>query len=92
MKPTLIRTRSEKRFPLIDCNYHSAILDGYRGRCVKLPSASFRNISRQYFEKEARHDFFGEAILLAMLSVTAAVPMVTGAYAIVELCRSFGAF
>jgi hypothetical protein len=91
MKPTLITARDEKRFPLIECNYHSVTLSGYRGRCAKPATPSFRNISRLYFQKEARLDFFGEAILFSILVVTAAVPMVSGAYAIVQLCRAFGA-
>jgi hypothetical protein len=92
MKPTLIKTRSEKRFPLIDCNYRSAMLGGYRGRCAKPAAPSFRNISHQYFQNEARKDFVGEAILFVMLSVTAAVPLVSGAYAVIQLYRAFGAF
>jgi hypothetical protein len=91
MKPTFITTRTEKRFPLIECNYHSAMLSGYRGRCAKPTAPSFRNISRLYFQKEARHEFFGEAILFSILVITATVPMVSGAYAIVQLCRAFGA-
>ncbi len=91
MKPTFITTRNQKRFPLIDCNYHSATLRGYHGRCAKAAAPSFRNISRQYFQKEARHDFVGEAILFAILIITAAVPVVSGARAIIELCRAFGA-
>lgn len=91
MKPTFITTRSEKRFPLIECNYHSVTLSGYRGRCAKPTAHSFRNISRLYFEKEARHDFFGEAILFSILVVAATVAMVSGAYAIIQLCRAFGA-
>ena len=83
--------RSEKRFPLIECNYHSVTLSGYRGRCVKPTAPSFLNISRPYFQKEARQDFFGEAILFAILVVAATVPMVSGAYAIIQLCRAFGA-
>ena len=90
MKPTFTTTHNQKRFPLIDCNYHSATLSGYHGHCTKAAASSFRNISRQYFQKEARHDFVGEAILFAILLVTAAVPVVSGAYAILELCRAFG--
>jgi hypothetical protein len=92
MKPTFSITRSEKRFPLIECNYHSVTLSGYRGRCVKPRVPSFRDISRPYFQNEARHDFFGEAILFSILVMTAAVPIVNGAYAIIQLCRAFGAF
>jgi hypothetical protein len=91
MKPTFITTRNQKRFPLIDCNYQSTTLSGYHGRCTKAKAPSFRNISRQYFQKEARYDFFGEAILFSMLVITAAMPMVSGAYAIIQLCRAFGA-
>jgi hypothetical protein len=90
MKPTFITTRNQKRFPKIDCNYRSATLSGYHGHCTKAAAPSFRNISLQYFQKEARHDFVGEAILFAILLVTAAVPVVSGAYAILELCRAFG--
>ena len=91
MKPTFIATHGEKRFPLIECNYRSMALGGYRSGCAKSTAPSFRNISRLYFQKEARHDFFGEAILFSILVIAAAVPMVSGAYAIVQLCRAFGA-
>jgi hypothetical protein len=87
-----ITARNQERFPLIECNYQSATLSDYRGHCVKRPAPSFRNISRQYFQKEARHDFVGEAILFAMLVVTAALPIISGAYAVVELCRAFARF
>jgi hypothetical protein len=91
MKPTFITTRSEKRFPLIECNYHSVTLSGYQGRCAKSTAPSFRNISRLYFQKEARQDFLGEAILFSILVAATTVPMVSGAYAIIQLCRAFGA-
>jgi len=77
MKPTFMTARSEKRFPLIECNYHSVTLSGYGGRCVKPTVPSFRDISRPYFQNEARHDFFGEAILFSILVVAATVPMVS---------------
>jgi hypothetical protein len=90
MKPTSLIVRNHRRFPLTDCNYNSVTLTGYRGQCAKPMAPSFRNISRQYFENEARHDFIGEAILFAMLVITAAVPLVSAAYAVTELCRAFG--
>jgi hypothetical protein len=85
MKPTLTK------FPSVDCNYHSIALGGFNGRCAKVSAPSFLNISRDYFRNEARHDFAGEAACFAMIVVTAAVPVVSGAYAVVELCRAFGA-
>lgn len=87
-----ITARNRKRFPLIECNYQSAALSDYRGQSAKRLAPSFRNISHQYFQKEARHDFVGEAILFAMLVVTAAAPIVSGAYAVIELCRAFARF
>jgi hypothetical protein len=75
---------------LTDCNYYSVTLSAHHGHCAKPLAPPFRNISRQYFQHEARHDFIGEAILFAMLVITAAVPLVSAAYAIIELCRAFG--
>ena len=92
MKPISLTARNRRGFPLIECNYQSATLSGYRGHCAKRLAPSFRNISHQYFQKEARRDFVGEAILFAMLAVTAALPIVSGAYAVVELCRAFARF
>ena len=89
MKPTSLT--AQKRFPLTDYNYQSMTITGYRGGCAKSVAPSFRNISRQYFQKEARHDFVSEAILFAILIITAGVSVVSGAYAILELCRAFGA-
>jgi hypothetical protein len=91
MKPTFITTHNQKRFPLIDCNYHSVMLSGYHGRCAKPAAPSFRNISRQYFRNEARHEFAVEGIFFAILIVTATVPLVSAASAVIQLCRAFGA-
>ncbi len=90
MKPISLIVRNHTRTPLTDCNYYSVSLAGHRGHCAKPLAPSFRNISRQYFQHEARHDFIGEAILFAMLVITAAVPLVSAAHAITELCRAFG--
>lgn len=85
MKPTLTK------LPSTDYNYHSVALDGFNGRCAKVSAPSFLNISRDYFENEARHDFVSEAAVFAMIFVTAAVPVVSGVFAVIELCRAFGA-
>jgi hypothetical protein len=90
MKPISITASNSRRLPLIDWNYQPIMLGGYRGHCAKPLAPSFLSISRQYFQNEAPHDFVGEAILFAMLVITAAVPLVSAAYAITELCRAFG--
>ena len=89
MKPTSLTAL--KRFPLTDYNYHSVTISGYRGRCAKSAPPSFRNISRQYFQNEARRDFVCEAVVFAMLIITATVAVASGAQAAVQLCRAFGA-
>jgi hypothetical protein len=85
MKPTLTK------FPSVDCNYYSIVLEGFNGRCAKVSAPSFLNISRNYFANEARHNFIGEATFFAMIVATAAVAVASGAVAVIELCRAFGA-
>jgi hypothetical protein len=89
MKPTSLAAR--KRFPFTDWNYQSVTISGYRGHCAKSLPPSFRNISRDYFQREARHDFVGEAIVFAMLIIISTVALASGAQAAVQLCRAFGA-
>ena len=91
MKPTAFIVRNHTKFPLTDCNYHPVTLSGYRSHCAKPLTPSFRNISRQYFQKEARHDFVSEAIVFVMLIVISTVAVASGAQAAVQLCRAFGA-
>ena len=90
MKPISKIAGKSNRFPLIDCNYRAMTLDGYRARCVKTGTPRFRNISAQYFQNEARHDFLVEAVCFAIVVITAAVPLVSAANAVVELSRAFG--
>jgi hypothetical protein len=91
MKPTTPTTRNRREFPLIEWNYQPRIND-YQGRCLKLPTPSFQNISRQYFQREARQDFVVEAISFAILAVIAVAPFVSTANAVGQLCRAFAQF
>jgi hypothetical protein len=90
MKPTIETFRTNKRFPLTDYNYHSVALDGFSGSCAKVSSPSFRSISRDYFETEEPKSFLGEAAIFGTMLVTAVVPLVSGIFAIIELCRVLG--
>jgi hypothetical protein len=89
MKPTSKIPGKSNRSPLIDCNYRAMTLDGYRGHCVRTGTPRFRNISAQYFQNEARHDFLVEAVCFAIIIITAAAPLVSAAKAVVDLCRAF---
>jgi hypothetical protein len=88
MKPTSLTTLNRRSFPLIDCNYQPMNLGGYHARCVRSALPSFRNISRQYFQQEARRDFVSEAFLFALIIVLAAAPLLSTATALTEFCRA----
>jgi hypothetical protein len=63
-------------------------LSGYHARCARIEAPSFRDISRQYFQKEARRDFVGEALLFAIMIVLATAPLLSTASALSEFCRA----
>jgi hypothetical protein len=75
---------------VIDYNYRPITHREYRGRFIKTEPPSFRNISGQYFQREARRDFVSEAFFFVVLTITAAMPLVSGANAVVEFCRALG--
>jgi hypothetical protein len=88
MKPISLTTPNRRSFPLVDCNYQPMTLDGYHARCVRTTVPSFRNISRHYFQNEARRDFVTEAFLFALIIVLAAAPLLSTAAALTEFCRA----
>jgi hypothetical protein len=90
MKPTIETIRTNKRSPITDYNYHSVALDGFNGCCAKVSTPSFRSISRDYFENEEPKSFLGEAAIFGTMLVTAVVPLVSGIFAIIQLCRVLG--
>ena len=87
MKPTSTPNQNARQFPLVDYNYQRATLEKISGRCVRT-SKSIRDISRDYFDSEANYDFLSDAAVFGTLIATAAVPIVIGLNAVIELCRS----
>ena len=83
--------RADHPFPLTDCNYHSVALGGYSNGCARAEVPSFLNISRDYFKNEARSMFATEAAFFSVIVVTAAVPLINTAMAMVHLVRSVAA-
>ena len=77
-------------FPVIECNYQPMILGGFRGQCPKPAAPSFRNISQQYFQNDARRDFIGEVFFFAVIVATTVAPLLSAASALSDLCRVFG--
>jgi hypothetical protein len=92
MKPIPKIAGRNNRFPLIDCDYRPMTLDGYRARRIRTLEPHFQNISGEYFQNEARHDFLLEATCFVLIIITAAAPLVSAANAVVDLCRAFAQF
>ncbi len=96
MKPILSQNLSRSAgakasaFPLLDCNYSIATLPNFRGSCARHELPSFRNISRDYFGNEARGEFRCEGIAFALIALTAAIPLLSNAHALVDFLRAIG--
>ena len=89
MKPTTITNKNARKFPFVDYHYQASTLGNFTGHCAKTStSKSLRDISRDYFDKESNHDFLSDAAVFGTLIATAAVPIVIGLNAVVELCRA----
>jgi len=87
MKPTIMTDKNAAKFPFVDYQYQTSTLEKFTGRCAKTSSKSLRDISRDYFDGEANYDFLSDAAVFGMLIVTATVPIVLGANAVIELFR-----
>jgi hypothetical protein len=76
--------------PRTDYSFQAASVAKGGSRCLGSCRPSFRAISQDYFENEARRSFAGEAVLFSVIVVTAAVPILSSATALVHLVRSIG--
>jgi hypothetical protein len=100
MKPTPILNQARyrdcffaRRLPITDCNFQPpSLVDLGGGHCSRYPAPSFRSISRDYFRKEARHNFVIEAFLFAGTVFSSAVALVISALAAIDFLRALGYF
>lgn len=83
-------SRQGSALPQTDYSYQGDSVANMGGRCFGSRRPSFRSISQDYFKNEARHSFAGEAALFAVIVMTAAVPILNSASALLHLVRSFG--
>jgi hypothetical protein len=95
MKPTFQTNdngtrKFSRKFPVTDFDYHSIALEGYRGSCVRTGNPSFHTLSRDYFKTEAQQYFLAEAIVFGAIMLTAALPIVNGIRAVLDLVRAGG--
>ena len=89
MKPiSHLNQRHGQRLPKTDCNYQVGSMSS-RGR--RFRGASIRAVSNDYFKNEARSTFATEAAFFSVIVMTAAVPLIYSAMAVVHLVRSFAA-
>lgn len=88
MKPT-IQLNQRHRLPMTDQNYQVASMPSRGGRGRGARRASIRAISHEYFKNEARSMFATEAAFFCVIVITAAVPLINTATALVDLVRSF---
>jgi len=92
MKPTSLTLRKSRRSPTTDYNYHSVALESFNSNCARVSAPSLWDISRSYFKNEARYNFLGEAGLFAVVVLTAFLPLINSAHALVEFVRAIGNF
>jgi hypothetical protein len=86
----MLTARTSGVAPKTDFNYQATTLEDVRGRRVGDCKPPFRALSRDYFAREAHHDFASEAVFFSLLMMTTVVPLLDGASAVVELIRSTG--
>jgi len=102
MKPTTLTTanasrrrdainpamRSRHVSLIADYNYHSVTFESFRANCGRTAARSFWNITGDYLKNEARHDFLGEAALFGVIVITAFLPLISNAHALMEFVRA----
>ena len=101
MKPTIqFNEKSRRNFsdresrngsahPQTDYSFQAASVANGGSCCFGSCRPSFRAISQEYFKNEAPRSFASEAALFVVIVVTAALPILNSASALVHLVRSF---
>ena len=84
-------SRKGSALPQTDFSFHAASMANGGGRCFGARRPSFRAISQDYFKNEEPRSFAGEAALFVVIVLTAALPIINSASALLHLVRSFAA-
>ena len=103
MKPTILTACNASRrgsfdpamgsrhgSPIANHNYHAVTFEGFRANCGPTSVRSFWNITGDYLKNEARHDFLGEVAPFAVVGITAFLPLISNAHALMEFVRAIG--
>jgi len=91
MKPTSNINENARKCPFVDYQYQASSLEDLTGRCEKL-SNSFRDISRDYFDKEESKDFLSNAAIFFAMLASALIPIAASASEVVHLVRALPGF
>ncbi|PYJ19312.1 MAG: hypothetical protein DME99_13030 [Verrucomicrobia bacterium] len=81
-------TMCQHRSQITNYSYHSIALGGSSANYARGSARSFWNITGDYFKNEARRDFLGEVALWAVLVLTAFLPLISNAHAVMEFVRA----
>ena len=83
------RALSKRRHqPFTDYSYYSGAFEQSSAYHMPVYARSFWNIAGDYFKREARHDFWIEAVLFAFITITAALPLINNLHALIEFVRA----
>lgn len=82
-------SRGGSVFPTTDYSFQATSMANAGSRCFGSCRPSFRAISQEYFENEEPRTFASEAALFVVIVITAALPIINSASALVHLVRSF---
>lgn len=83
-------SRNGSAHPQTDYSFQAASVANGGSCCFGSCRPSFRAISQDYFKNEARRSFASEAALFSVIVMTAALPILSSASALVHLVRSIG--
>jgi hypothetical protein len=79
-----LSVRPQRRFPMVECNYQIFSLDRFSGGSTGSSPGSFLNISRDYFQREARRNFLVEAAFFLIIGAILAGAFIEGGRAIIH--------
>jgi hypothetical protein len=82
------RAVRKRRPPITDYSYQSAPFEDSSAHYAPVRVRSFWNIAGDYFKHEARQDFRSEAALFAIITITAALPLINNLRALIEFVRA----
>jgi hypothetical protein len=77
-----------RRQPFTDYSYHSGAFEQSSADYLPTYVRPFWNIAGDYLKREARHDFWSETALFTFITVTAALPLINNAHALIEFVRA----